>query len=61
MGYRKLIGFGDSSFVVSLPKDWVNKHGLKKGDGLIVDVDNGQFLSVSLEKYMAIFGNFFVS
>ncbi|MBS3152750.1 phosphate uptake regulator PhoU [Candidatus Woesearchaeota archaeon] len=40
MGYRKLIGFGDSSFVVSLPKDWINKHGLKKGDGLMLDVEN---------------------
>lgn len=28
---------------------------------LIVDVDNGQFLSVSLEKQKSIFGNFFIN
>jgi len=32
MEYRKLISFGKSSFVVSLPKDWVIKNKLKKGD-----------------------------
>jgi len=37
MAFRKIIGFGDSSFVVSLPKDWVEKNGLKKGD--IVNVE----------------------
>ncbi|KKR55705.1 MAG: hypothetical protein UT92_C0001G0048 [Candidatus Curtissbacteria bacterium GW2011_GWA1_40_24] len=29
--------------------------------GLIVDVDNGQFLSVSLEKYHSVFGDFFIN
>ncbi|MBI2148492.1 phosphate uptake regulator PhoU [Candidatus Woesearchaeota archaeon] len=42
MAYRKLIGFGDSSFVVSLPKEWVEKNGLKKGDGLLVDEVNSE-------------------
>ncbi|KKQ22359.1 hypothetical protein A2999_00895 [Candidatus Wolfebacteria bacterium RIFCSPLOWO2_01_FULL_38_11] len=28
---------------------------------LIVDVDNGQFLSVSLEKHKGVFGNFFIN
>ena len=28
---------------------------------LIVDVDNGQFLSVSLDKHKSIFGNFFIN
>jgi phosphate uptake regulator len=32
MTYRKIIGFGEGSFVVSLPKDWISKNGLKKGD-----------------------------
>ncbi len=32
MEYRKLISFGKSSFVVSIPKDWVRKNKLKKGD-----------------------------
>jgi len=38
MGYRKLISFGDASYVISLPKDWVQKNGLKKGDELLVDI-----------------------
>lgn len=29
--------------------------------GLIVDIDNGQFLSVGLEKYASIFGDFFIN
>ncbi len=39
MSYRKIIGFGDGSFVVSLPKDWVTKNGLKKGDTVNVEMD----------------------
>ena len=35
--FRKLMAFGNSSFVVSVPKDWVEKNRLKKGDVLIVD------------------------
>jgi phosphate uptake regulator len=29
---RKLIAFGKNSFVVSLPKQWINQNKLKKGD-----------------------------
>ena len=32
MEYRKLISFGKSSYVVSLPKGWVVQNKLKKGD-----------------------------
>jgi phosphate uptake regulator len=39
MEYRKLISFGKSSYVVSLPKHWVNKHKLKKGDLIHFDED----------------------
>lgn len=35
--FRKLMAFGNSSFVVSVPKDWVEKNRLKKGDVLVVD------------------------
>ncbi|MBT3297425.1 phosphate uptake regulator PhoU [archaeon] len=34
MEYRKLISFGKSSFVVSIPKPWITKQKLKKGDVL---------------------------
>lgn len=37
MEYRKIIGFGKSSFVLSLPKPWLEKNKLKKGDLVSVD------------------------
>ena len=37
MEYRKLISFGKSSYVVSLPKSWVTQNKLKKGDLLYFD------------------------
>lgn len=37
MEYRKLISFGKSSFVVSLPKSWVVQNKLKKGDLISFD------------------------
>lgn len=40
MGFRKIIGFGGSSHVVSLPKDWVDKNGLKKGDVLSIEEED---------------------
>jgi len=46
MEFRKLIKFGDSSFVISLPKTWVEKNGLKKGDvvGVEIGVNNQLFV-----------------
>ncbi|MBI2146704.1 phosphate uptake regulator PhoU [Candidatus Woesearchaeota archaeon] len=43
MDYRKLISFGKSSYVVSLPKTWVTQNKLKKGD-LIYFEENNQSL-----------------
>src|SRR3989344_3512162 len=40
MEYRKLIKFGNSSHIISLPNNWVKKHKLKKGD-LIYFEENG--------------------
>ncbi len=34
MDYRKLIKFGNSSHVVSIPNDWIRRNNLKKGDTL---------------------------
>ncbi|MAF99467.1 MAG: hypothetical protein CMH61_02545 [Nanoarchaeota archaeon] len=46
MEYRKLISFGKSSFVVSLPKPWVTKNKLSKGDLIYFDeVPNGLVLN----------------
>lgn len=35
---RKLISFGKGSFIVSMPKSWVQKNNLKKGD--LVELDD---------------------
>lgn len=48
MEYRKLISFGKSSFVVSLPKSWVNQNKLKKGD-LIYLEESGPNLTLGKE------------
>jgi len=40
MEYRKLIKFGNSSHIVSLPNDWLKKNNLKKG-ALIYFEENG--------------------
>lgn len=37
---RKLIKFGNSSYIVSLPQKWIQKHGLKKGDIIYLDENN---------------------
>ena len=34
MEFRKLISFGKSSFVISLPKDWIEKNKLEKGNNV---------------------------
>jgi len=44
MEYRKLIAFGKSSFVVSLPKPWINQNKLKKGDLIYIDEINNNLL-----------------
>jgi phosphate uptake regulator len=37
---RRLIKFGNSSFIVSLPKEWVSKNNLKKGDWVYLKETN---------------------
>jgi phosphate uptake regulator len=37
MATRQLMAFGNSSYIVSIPKDWIRKNRLKKGDSLFVD------------------------
>ena len=43
---RKLISFGKGSFIISMPKGWVEKNHLKKGDLISVD-DGGSELVIS--------------
>lgn len=49
MEYRKLISFGKSSFIVSLPKSWVTQNKLKKGD-LVYFEESGSSLVLSHQK-----------
>jgi phosphate uptake regulator len=44
MEFRKLISFGKSSFVISLPKSWINSNGLKKGDTLTLSENNNEII-----------------
>ena len=50
MEYRKLISFGKSSFVVSMPKAWVDKHKLKKGD--ILHLEENETSLIVMPKQM---------
>lgn len=38
---RKLISFGKGSYIISMPKSWIEKNNLKKGD--LISVNDGGF------------------
>ncbi len=45
MDQRKLIKLGNSSFAIALPKQWVDKSGLKKGDDVFLEENsNGEIM-----------------
>jgi len=44
---RKLIKLGNSSFAIALPKDWIEKAGLKKGESIFVQQNSNGELIVS--------------
>ncbi len=51
MEFRKLISFGKTSFVMSIPKSWVTKNNLKKGDLIALEeIKNDLILSPKLDK-----------
>ena len=50
MESRKIIGFGKSSLVVSLPKEWIEKNALKKGDEIFFNL-SGDELSLRKNVY----------
>jgi len=50
MEYRKLISFGKSSFVVSLPKSWITKQKLNKGDTIYFEEKEDNLLLTTQEK-----------
>ena len=44
MEFRKLIRFGKSSFVISLPKPWLAKNNLEKGSLVRLNEDNDELI-----------------
>ncbi len=45
MDQRKLIRLGNSSFAIALPKEWVDRAGLKKGDAIFITPNsNGELI-----------------
>jgi phosphate uptake regulator len=47
MENRKLIKLGNSSFAVALPKEWVDKSGLKKGDDVFIERNGNGELTIA--------------
>ncbi len=50
MEYRKLIKFGNSSYVISLPKDWITKQNLQKGEIIYFEENDASDLVISGKK-----------
>ncbi len=50
MEFRKLINFGKSSYIVSLPKAWVTKNKLNKGDLVYLDEKPDKIILYPREK-----------
>ena len=50
MDYRKLIKFGDNSFVVSLPKHWLKRNQLEKGSLVYLSENPANELVLAPEK-----------
>ena len=44
---RKIIQFGNSSYVITLPQDWMKENNLDKGDKLNV-TESGETLILSV-------------
>jgi phosphate uptake regulator len=42
--FRKLISFGKTSFVMSIPKSWIQKNGLEKGNLISVEEKEGHLV-----------------
>jgi phosphate uptake regulator len=47
METRKLISFGSSSYVISLPKNWVSQNQLEKGDSLYIEEKPNELIITS--------------
>ena len=50
MEFRKLIEFGKSSYVISVPRQWVRENGLKKGDIISLEETGGGLIILPKSK-----------
>ena len=44
MDHRKLMGFSKGSYIVTMPKSWVAKHNLKKGDTISIEEGSNELI-----------------
>lgn len=42
--YRKVIDLGQGSLIITLPKPWLRRHGVRKGDTLEVLTGEGELV-----------------
>lgn len=47
MSYRKLIKFGNSSHIISIPKSWLERNKLNKGDTILLEENENNELVLS--------------
>ncbi len=57
MEYRKIISFGKSSFVVSIPKSWMKNNKLKKGSSVKIFEDNENLIISPLKDEKSVKNN----
>ena len=48
INFRKLISFGKGSYILSMPKDWIAKNNLKKGDLISINDDGFELVQAFL-------------
>ena len=50
MDHRKLMGFSKGSYIVTIPKSWVMKNNLKKGDTISIEEGSNELIFYAGQK-----------
>ena len=50
MDHRKLMGFSKGSYIVTMPKSWIVKNNLKKGDTISIEEGNNELIFYAGQK-----------
>lgn len=50
MDHRKLMGFSKGSYIITMPKSWVTKHNLKKGDTISIEEGSNELVFYAGQK-----------